>query len=68
MGDAAVEGAADDGAAGLEHVAAAEIVPEAEGDGRQIEARTAAAAIGHGLIAAGSGFVAHERFLGAVSG
>jgi len=36
MGDAAVEGPADDGAPGLESIRAAEILPEPKGDGRQL--------------------------------
>ena len=38
MGDAAVEGPADDGAAGLEHVGAAEVLPQAERNRRQLQA------------------------------
>ena len=44
MGDAAIEGAANDGAAGFKDVGAAEVLPQAERDGRQHEAGAAAAA------------------------
>ena len=44
MGDAAVEGPANDRAPGFEGILAAEILPEPEGDGRQLQAGSAAAA------------------------
>ena len=51
MGDAAVEGAAEHRAAGLEHVDAAEILPEPQRNGGQVEPAPAGAAVGHALIA-----------------
>ena len=44
MSDSAVEGAADDGATGFKYVGPAEVLPEAERDGRQNQAGIAAAA------------------------
>jgi len=44
VGDAAVEGAADHGAASLEDVGAAKVLPQAERDGRQHQAGAATAA------------------------
>ena len=61
--DAAVERAADHGAAGLEHVRAAEIVPEAERDGRQVEAAPAAAAEGGVPVAGRVWLIRHHGFL-----
>jgi hypothetical protein len=41
VGDTAVEGPADDGAASLEDVDAAEVLPETERNWRQLQARAA---------------------------
>ncbi len=57
MRDAAIEGAADHGAAGLEDVGAAEVLPQAERDGRQHEAGVAAAAKVGVVVAGGIGNV-----------
>jgi hypothetical protein len=57
VGDAQVEGAAQDGAAGLEYVLAAEVLPQAQRDRRQVQAAAAGPAIGHGVIAGGIGDV-----------
>ena len=57
MGDAAVEGAADDGAAGLEDIGAAEVLPQAERDGRQDKAGAAAAAEVGVVVAGGIGLI-----------
>ena len=55
MGDAEVEGAAHDRAAGLERPIAAEVLPQPERDGRQQQAAAAAAAVDHALVAIGGG-------------
>ena len=51
MGDAEIEGAAHHGAAVFKDVHAAEVVPQAEGDGGQANAAAAAAAVRHGVVA-----------------
>ena len=50
VGDAAVERAAEHRAAGLEHVGAAEILPQAERDQRQVEAASPASAVAHPAV------------------
>ena len=56
VGDAEIEGAADDGAAGFEGVDAAEVVPEAEGDERKFYAALSATAVKGGAgVAVGGG-------------
>jgi hypothetical protein len=58
MGDAEIEGATDDGAAGGEHIDVAEIVPEPEGDEREFDATAAAAAVqGRAVVAISGGKV-----------
>ncbi len=58
MGDAEIEGAPDDGAAGGEHIDVAEIVPEPEGDEREFDATAAAAAVqGRAVVAISGGKV-----------
>ena len=47
MGDAEVEGAAQDGALGVEGVGVAEVVPQAERDGGQLQTAASAAAVLH---------------------
>ncbi len=54
VGDAAVEGAANHGAAGLKDIRAAKVLPQAEGDGGQHEAGVAATAEDGVVIAGGS--------------
>jgi hypothetical protein len=44
MGHTAIKGAPDHGAAGLEHVAAAKVLPKAQGNRREDQSRTAAPA------------------------
>ena len=53
VGDAEVEGAADDGALGLERAVVAEVPPEAERQQRQVQPAASAAAVGHALVAVG---------------
>ena len=55
MGDAEVEGAADDRALVLERLVVAEVVPQAERDGGELEAAAAAAAVGHRVVAVRGG-------------
>ena len=55
--DAAVEGAADHGAAGLKDIRPAKVLPEAERDGRQHEAGVAAAAKVGAVVTRGIGNV-----------
>ena len=55
MSDAAVEGPVQDGAGVGQQVNIAEIMRQAEGEGRQFEAAAAAAAVGHFLVAGGAG-------------
>lgn len=58
MGDAEIEGAADDGATRGENIDVAEIVPEPEGDERKFDATAAAAAVqGGAVVAVGGGKV-----------
>src|SRR5690606_23521211 len=60
VGDAEVEGAAHDGAAGLVGVNAAKVVPEAEREQREVEAGASAAAeVGGGVVAGGGGGGGH---------
>ena len=60
MRDPEVEGAAHDRAARLERPVVAEVVPEAERDGRQLQAAAAAAAVLHAVVAVVGGDVRHE--------
>ena len=55
VGDAGVEGGADDGALGIVGGVPAEVVPEAERDRRELQAGAAAVAIGHAAVVAGFG-------------
>ena len=50
MGDPEIECAAQHGAHVLEGVDAAEVMPESQGDGRQLQAAPAAAAIDHAFV------------------
>lgn len=59
MSDAQVEGAAQHGASVLQRINAAEVVPQAEGDGRQEQAAAAGAAVWHGVVAGGGSLVGH---------
>ncbi|CAM5540990.1 hypothetical protein SFUMM280S_06306 [Streptomyces fumanus] len=53
MGDAEVEGAAQDGALGLDGPVRAEVVPQAEREGGQLQAAAAGAPVGHVRVAVG---------------
>lgn len=65
VGDAAIKGATHHAAGFLEVVDVAEVVPEAEGDGREEEAGIAAAAVGHAAVVAGG--VEHGVSMGEVA-
>ncbi len=58
--DAHVEGASGDGASVLEHVQAAEVVPPAERDGRQLQPAAADAVIDHLVITVFKSLITHE--------
>ena len=66
MGDAEVEGAADDRATRLERTDAAEVLPEPERDRGQREAAPPAAVVAHPVVAVSGGDVWHRLhpFLG----
>jgi len=51
MGNSQVESAAEHGPAIFEDIIAAEIMPQAQGDGGQLKAASAAAVVDHGIIA-----------------
>ena len=51
MVDAKIEGAAQDGALFVEALVVAEVVPQAQRDGRELQAAAADAAVGHGFVA-----------------
>jgi hypothetical protein len=55
VGDAAVEGPADDGAASFENVDAAEVLPQAERNWPEFQARAADATIFAAVVAVMSG-------------
>lgn len=62
MGKAPIEGTADYGAAGFKDVFTAEVLPEAERDGRQNQAGASAAAEGCGFVAFWIELVTHRAF------
>jgi hypothetical protein len=66
VGDAQVERAAEHVALGLERLVVAEVVPQAQGDGGQVEPAGTDAAIGHAPVAAGSGGVGLEDVHGPI--
>ena len=57
--DAAVKRPAQDGATVLQHIHTAEVVPQTQREGRELQAAVAAAAVGHFLVAGGVGLVWH---------
>ena len=59
VGDAEVEGAADDRPLRLERGVVAEVVPQAERDRGELEPGAAGAAVGHRVVAIGGGHVGH---------
>ncbi len=63
MGDAEIERAADHRPGRVERAVVAEIVPEAQGQGGQLEAAAAASVVGHCLVAVGGGLPGHARAL-----
>jgi hypothetical protein len=65
VGDPEVKSPTQNGAASLEHIGAAEILPQAQGDGRQVKPAAPAAAIGHGVVAGGVGDVGRFKGHGA---
>ena len=60
MGDAEVERAAQDRALAVERAVVAEVVPQPERDGGQLQAAAAAAAVGHPVVAVLGGDVGHD--------
>ena len=63
MGDTPIEGPGHHGASPLEVVDPTKVVPEPEGDGRQLETAAAAAAVGHRLVAMLRGMVPRSDLL-----
>ncbi len=63
MGDSQIEGPEHHGASHLEVVDTTKIVPQPEGDDRQLEAAAAAAAVGHRLVAMLRGMVRRSDLL-----
>ncbi len=59
--DAEVERAAHDRTAGLERPVAAEVLPEAERDGREQQTAAAAAVVEHAVVAIAGGYVGHAQ-------
>ena len=60
VGDAAVEGSAQDGPLGLLRMVGAEVLPKAEREGRQLEAASSTEAVVHvGVVAIGRGGIGH---------
>jgi hypothetical protein len=51
VGDAEVKGAAEDGALLVKALVVSEVVTQAERDGRELQATSSDAAVGHGFIA-----------------
>ncbi len=50
MGHATIEGAAKDGAAGLEDIGTTEVLPQAQRDGGEVDATPPATAVGHEVV------------------
>src|SRR6202012_703956 len=63
VGHAAVEGPAQDRALRLERAAVAEVVPQAQRDGRQVKAGASGAAEGRPLVTVRCGEIAHALVL-----
>src|SRR4051794_5333377 len=63
VGDPQVEGAPDDRPLGVDRAVVAEVLPQAEGDGRQLQAAAPAAAVGHVVVAVFGGDVGHGAIL-----
>ncbi len=61
MGDAVIEGILQDGAAGFEDIGTTEILPQAQRDRRQFQARPAAATVRHFGIAVTRGDVRNRK-------
>ncbi len=60
MGDARIEGHLHDLTTILQHIHMPEIVPQAQGDGRQLQTTLATAAVLHGLVTRSSRRIAHK--------